>query len=166
MSAPDILQNIMYVALPEGTERNIGEFTIDPEIMIPVEITESNETWTLQNLSWELIVASMLKVLVHDSDHQHANYYRSFVTAAKPSIFEDLMQNGVEQAEQKNLEVAEEIFRAASAVQPSEPLAWVNLALAYEEHANIYDKSDRKDLSEQHRERTFELYTSRGRCRG
>ena len=85
MSDPDNLQNIMYVALPEGTERQIGEFTIDPEIMIPVEISEGNETWTMQNLSWELIVASMLKVLVHDSGHLHADYYRNFVTAAKPS---------------------------------------------------------------------------------
>ena len=160
MSDTDILQNIMYVAIPEDTERTIGEFAIDPDIMIPVEIPEGNEAWTMQNLSWELIVASMLKVLVHDAGHQHADYYRNFVVAAKPSIYDDLMKNGVEQAEQKNLEVAEEIFRAASAVDPNQPLAWINLALAYEEHANIYEKANRADLSEQHREQTFELYAS------
>lgn len=154
----DPLANIMYISLPEDSVRAIGEFRIDPEILIPIEIVGGDESWAMQNLSWEMIVGAMLKVVVHETEHEHRDYYRAFVVAAKPGIFADLMQSGVEQASQQDFDAAEEIFRALTALDPNNPLSWINLALVNEEHANLYEKSDRKALADTYRERTFRLY--------
>lgn len=154
----DPLVNIMYISLPEDSERAIGEFRIDPEVLIPLEIVGEDESWAMQNLSWEMIVGAMLKVIVHAPQHEHRDYYRAFVLAAKPGIFADLMQSGVEQAGQQNFDAAEEIFRALTALDPKNPLAWINLALVNGEHALLYEKSDRRALADTYRERTFRLY--------
>ena len=153
------LENAMYISLPEDSKRELDTFTVDPDILIPVEIVGEDESWTMQNLSWEMIIAAMLKVITYDRDNSHASYYRDFILAAKPDIAAELSVTGVEQANQKNYDIAEEILAALRALQPNEPDPALNLALVYEEHAKVYEKGNRLDLMETYLDQTHTLYS-------
>ena len=109
---PAELGAIVFISLPEGFTRQIGDFTIDPSILIPVELLEGQEELKSTDLTWEMIIAAMLKILVYVPDHEHAEYYRGFVLAAKPSIIEDLSRSGIAKAKSRDFEVAEELFKA------------------------------------------------------
>ena len=158
MQSPIPIEHIMYISLPDDTAREIGDFEIDPDIMIPVEIVDGNEQWTMQNLSWEMIIAAMLKVLVYDSENPHTGYYRDFVFAVRPGIVDELFATGVEQANDRNFTAAEEIFAAVRVLAPNDPNPGINLALVYEEHASVYDQGARSDLADAYREQAFKLY--------
>ena len=153
------LANVMYISLPEDSTRSLGDFTVDPNVLIPIEVVGGDETWTMQNLTWEMIIAAMIKVIVYDTSNAHAGYYRDFVLAAKPDIINELSATGIEQANEKNYDVAEEIFAALRSLLPDEPDPALNLALVYEEHAKIYERGNRTDLTDAYLERTHALYT-------
>ena len=102
---PDPLANIIYIAVPESLERQVGELEINPEIMLPVEATGgTGDRWDPSDLSWEQIIAAMLKILAYKPDHEHADYYRRFVLEARPDVIEELTETGVFKAKNKDFE--------------------------------------------------------------
>ncbi len=153
----------MFISLPEDAAREIGDFSIDPDVLIPVEIVDGNESWTMRNLSWEMIIAAMLKVLVHDPGNANAGYYREFVLAVRPSIVDELFANGMTQVEERNFGAAEEVFAAVRVLRPDDPSSGINLALVYEEHADVYEQAGKNDLADAYRREAFRLYNELAR---
>ena len=155
--APE-LESIAFISLPEGVETRIGDFTIDPGVLIPVELLPGEDEWDAGELSWEMIIAAMLKILVYDPDHEQAAYYRDFVLAAKPSIVEDLSESGIAKAQNRDYEVAEEIFKALICLTDTDINTLLNLALVYDEHAEVYEQGGRGNFAEEYRDLAFGAY--------
>lgn len=152
------LKNIVFISIPDGLERTVGDLKIDPSVRIPVELPTGESQWEIKDLSWEMIVAGMLKVLAYQPDHPDAGYYRKFILEVKPSIVEELTATAILKARNKDFEVAEEIFKALANLIPDDVRNLMNLALVYEEHSAAYDQIHNEELRDQYAERTFQVY--------
>ena len=154
----DDLSDIIYIAVPQDLERSVGDFQIDPDIMLPVEVTGGADKWDIQDLSWEQIMAGMLKILAYEPAHEDAEYYRDFVLAIRPEVIDELTQTAVLKARNKDYPLAEEIFLALIGLQPGDQRPLINLALLYEARSDTASQSDNEDLSRADAERAFEVY--------
>ncbi len=154
----DPLKNIVFISIPESLDRTIGDLKIDPSILMPVELPHGEERWELTDLSWEMIVAGMLKVLAYQPDHADANYYRKFILEVKPSIVEELTATAIMKAHNKDFDLAEEIFKALGSLVPSDVRNFINLALVFEEHSEAYDQIHNEKLRDEYAERAFRAY--------
>ena len=153
-----ILERIMYISIPEESEQEINGFQIDSSILMPIEIPIGETDWQMQDLSWEMIVAAMLKIFAWNPLHKDIEYYRGFIQAVQPGINEEMTQTGIIKAGKKDYEIAEEIFRALANYKPDIEQNLTNLALVFEEQAELYENQNNKDLAEQKIEDAFKTY--------
>ena len=151
------LDKIIYISIPENFSTKIGKFKIDTSILLPVENINS-ETYDISDLSWEMIIAGMLKVIGYDPNHEHIDYYKNFVKAVKPDIYKELSESGIIKAKNGDYEIAEELFLILSNLYP-DSIEWIlNLALVYEEHAETYEKLEKSDYCELYTQKAFDIY--------
>jgi len=129
------LGRLVFIELPPTIAREIGSFRTDPSIPIPVETGGDPERFDPRELSWEAIVAGMLRLLAWAPDHRHAEYYRNFVKTAKPGILAELSEAGIVKAKNRDWAVAEEIFRALAGLYPEAPEPLIDLAVLFEDRA-------------------------------
>lgn len=148
--------NIVFIRVPDDMAREIGSFTVDPAIMLPVELGEGG--LDLSGLGWEMIVAGMLRLLAHNPGHEAADYYRRFVLAVKPGIFAELSETGILKARNGDRDVAEEIFLALSGLAPDAPEPILNLAILNEDRADLMEQSGKEDLAEALRAKVHATY--------
>ena len=125
--------NIIFIKLPEHLGTEINGFYINPEIPLPVEKSEKMEEGSLEDLSWEMIVSAMLKILAHNREFEHIEYYREFINAVKPDLIYQLTDAGIVKARQNDFETAEEIFLAIEGLESDNIINLINLALIYEQ---------------------------------
>ncbi len=154
----DPLRDIVYLQLPADVERTVGEFAIDPSVPLPVEKPEGAEQASLDNLEWEQIIAAMLKIMAYDPTHEHVDYYREFVLATKPQIVDELTETGVFKARNEDFAIAEEIFLALSGLLPDNPKPDLNLALLYEQVADVADKHGNEEEQQRYVDQAFAVY--------
>lgn len=153
--ANDPLKNIVTITLPPHLERNLGDVRLDPGIPLPVE---TRPGWKMEELSWEQIIAAMLKILAYRSDHEHADYYRTFILAVRPAIVDELSETGVLKARNRDFEIANEIFLALAGLLPNDDRPVLNLALLCEQRADAYEALGKIELMQHQTEQAFELY--------
>jgi Flp pilus assembly protein TadD len=154
------LKHIAYIELPEEMERDIGDFHVDPDKRLPVELLEGNEKWTMEHLSWEMIISAMLKILAHEPNHGDADYYRDFVLAARPRIVDELTETAVLKTRNKDFELAEEMFLALKGLLPEERRVDLNIALHYEQRADAAAASSDDEAADELNEQAFFAYRS------
>ncbi|MBU0929356.1 MAG: tetratricopeptide repeat protein [Spirochaetes bacterium] len=154
--SPRIPGNIVFIEIPSGMAKDIGAFSVDPSIPIPVEL--GPDAAGLSGLSWEMLVAGMLRLLAYDPGNAHASYYRGFVLAVKPEIFVELSETGILKARNGDLDVAEEVFKALGGLAPEAPEPVLNLAILYEDKADALDRSGKEELAEAVRGKAFDAY--------
>lgn len=149
----DPLENILYISIPEELNESIGDFHIDPSIMLPVEVPEnqSKEEWDSTDLSWEMIISAMLKILAYQPDHEDSDYYKQFVLAVRPDIIADLTNSAAIKAQDKEFDLAEEIFMALCGLANSNMVLKLNLALLYEQRWEHAESISDKDLSDKYK---------------
>ena len=135
---------LFFLQVPPELAREVGGFAVDPSIPLPVE-GRGDQPPRLDNLSWEQILAAMLKIMAWERDHRDFEYFREFILAIRPGIFQELSATGIVKAQAKDFRLAEEIFLALEGLDPSHPRTLVNLALLYDEQAE--DLSRRGDSS-------------------
>jgi Flp pilus assembly protein TadD len=152
------LANVAYVSIAQTTQRQIGNFRLDPDILLPVELPPGVQSLNAGELSWESIVAGTLKVLAWDQTNPYTDYYRSFVLAVKPDIKTEFTHVGILKARNGESEVAIEIFRALEGLFPSDAVTSMNLALAYEERARQLEKLQMADQVDEFQTLAFEAY--------
>ncbi len=158
------LKRLVFIELPPALARDIGAFKPDPAIPIPVETASpaAGEGGPAPSdrgfISAESIVAGMLRLLAWRPAHEHADYYRSFVLAARPGIMTELSQAGIAKAQNKEWEIAEEVFRALAGLFPKAPEPLLDLAIISEDRAEAYAQSGREALAEEMDERAFDAY--------
>lgn len=152
------LSQIIYISIPEDTEQEINGFHIDSSILMPIEISTEDSEWQMQNLSWEMIIAAMLKIFAWDPSHKDIEYFRGFIHAVRPDINEEMTQTGIIKAGNKDYEIAEEIFRALANFDPNIEQNLTNLALVFEEQAELYENLKNHELADKKVEEAFEIY--------
>ncbi len=155
---PDPLANIMFISIPNDFTRTIGGFTLDPKVLLPVETQGDAAQWDISDLSWEMIISAMLKILAYTPEHKDADYYRSFIFAAKPNIVDELTETAVFKAKNKDFDIAEEIFLALRGLLPESTVPELNLALVYEERSAAYSDIGNEELENLYTEKAFEKY--------
>jgi tetratricopeptide (TPR) repeat protein len=157
------LETLLYISLPDKLGRNIGSFTIDPAILLPVEAPEgaqqrADSDWDLSDISWEMIVSGMLKLLAWEPEHQHATYYRNFVLALQPDVVSDLTRMAIVKTENLDYNLAEELFRAAAEIDVEDEKTILNLALLYEQKMDLYLQQDSRKLTDEALEGGYRAY--------
>jgi len=165
-SGPAALKRLVFIELPQPLARSLGSFTPDPAIPLPVETTPlasggsavSPDRFDPRALTPEALVAGMLRLLAWQPDHEHADYYRSFVKAVKPDILAELSEAGIAKARNKDWEIAEEIFLALAGLFPEAPEPLLDLAILSEDRAELYEQSERAALADEMESRAFDAY--------
>ena len=125
---------LYYVQVPQELARTLGSFALNPSIPLPVE-GRNAEVPNLAELSWEQILAAMLKIMAWERSHPDFEYYREFILAVRPEIFQELSSTGIVKAQAKDFRLAEEVFLALEGLDPTNPRTQLNLALMYDEQA-------------------------------
>lgn len=156
----DRLKHILYISVPENINSEITGFKVDPGKLLPVETKSAESGFSPDDLSWEMIIAGMLKVLAWQPDHEDADYYREFVKAVKPEIGQELGSAGIIKAQEKDFEIALEIFLSLSNLFPEKPEYTLNLAIAYQEQGKNYEKLEKEDISEEYFQLAHDTYLS------
>jgi len=152
------LAGVAYVSIAGTSQRQIGSFTLDPEILLPVDLPPGSSRLPSDELSWEAIVAGALKVLAWDPSNPHTDYYRRFVLAVKPDIRQEFTHLGIMKARDGDAELAIEVFRALEGLFPDDPATLLNLALVYEERARQHEKRENEPAAEEYLGLAFEAY--------
>lgn len=125
------LENIIFISLPPSMERDINNFHVDSSIKIPVQLPDGKKQLERgEEITLELIIAGMLKILAYQGDHPHLSYYRSFVLAVQPDAPQELNMAAIAQEQKQNYEFAEELFLVVSRLAP-QGASYVNLATLY-----------------------------------
>lgn len=158
MSGDDPLDRIIYISVPEDAQRTIGDLTIDPGILLPVEIPPDRESVDLTELSWEMIISAMLKIFAYNPSHKDIPYYRSFIHAVQPNLPAELSQAGIIKAEAKDYELAQEIFSALRYLVPEDEKAFLNLAFLYEDRMEDASSRGLMDLRDTMQEKAHAVY--------
>jgi tetratricopeptide (TPR) repeat protein len=153
-----VLRRLLFIELPASLVRDIGSFHPDPAIPIPVEMGREVDRFDPADLTWESMVAGMLRLLAWQPDHERAAYYRAFVKAVRPAILSELSEAGIIKARNKDWEIAEEIFRALAGLFPEAPEPLIDLAVMFEDRAEAYVAAEKEALAEEMDDRAFEVY--------
>ncbi len=130
------LQDLVYISLPSSMERNLGDFHIDPSIEIPVQLPEGKTSLESTEISIELLVAGMLKIIAFDPEHKNFPYYRNFVLAVQGDAPEELNLAAIAQEQKGNYDFAEELFLTVNHLAPQSP-TFINLATFYSKRASL-----------------------------
>ncbi|MHB9292060.1 hypothetical protein Holit_01148 [Hollandina sp. SP2] len=140
---PNRKEKIVFLSVPESlrgpveTSVTAGEgFTIDPAIPIPVELAPGAEALDLEELSWEMILAGMIRVVAEDPEGTNAQYYRAFVLAVKPDILTEFTTAALLKARNGDYALALEIIGLLEGLFPGLPGLLLNRALILEEQAH------------------------------
>jgi len=144
------LSSIVYIRF-EGADAlaHVPE-GIDPAIPYPVQLQSPVIKLNPASITMESLLTGMLRVLAWEPGNINAEQYRAYVKAARPELFEELIAAGIQKAETKEWTVAEEIFFAASGLDPERPEPSINLALMHEEHAKyLFDSGNEEEAEKE-----------------
>jgi len=145
------LSSVAFIRFEGQNARALLPKGIDTSISFPIQLSGPTIKLDPAQITSESLLTGMIRVLAWDPNHENAEIYRASIMAIHPELFEELIAAGIQKAEEKNWMIAEEIFFAASGINPERPEPFINLALMHEEHAkqslNLGDEeeSERED---------------------
>ena len=131
---------MIFLSVPESLRGTAAPgFSIDPDIPLPVEVPEEGiaaARAAVEDLSWEMIVAGMLKVLREGTAAADwLEYYRRFVVAVRPAILGELCGASAVKAANGDFDLAAEIADYLCALFPALPEVALNRAAVLERRA-------------------------------
>ncbi len=156
--ADDPMSQVVFISIPESFQHHLGELSDSPPAMLPVDTGGNPTDWNPEELSWEMILSGMLKVLAHQSDHDDAEYYRMFIEHMRPQMVTELSETGIIAAKNENFPVAEEVFQALTGLAPDRVEGPVNLAISFEQRADALERIGDETRSQQYLDRAYQTY--------
>ena len=164
----DPLADLRYLSIGHLKPRLIGDsqeepgVLLDPAILLPIvlpgEVADPDGHPSPEAITWEAIVTGMLKLLAYKPEVEHAEYYRRFILAVKPSIHDEFTQAGILKTRNGELELAVDIFRALAGVFPECPGTRNNFALVCEQLGRAAAEQGDTAGSEHYASLAFEAY--------
>jgi Flp pilus assembly protein TadD len=152
-------------------EAQESHFTFDPEIPIPVELPAGEGGANLEELSLEMILSGMLRLLSGGpqarrpepaaADHPPGEapdekpldpawyaYYRSLVLALRPTILPEFTEAAILKARNGDYALALEILAALKGIYPQSPSVLLNQAMVLEERADALERAGQETAAE------------------
>jgi tetratricopeptide (TPR) repeat protein len=150
---------LLFLSVPESLRGQIesaahDDFSINPDIPLPVEIPENEGDLNLEELSWEMIISGMLSVIAAGPEalasvqenavqkNAWIDYYRHFVLAVRPSIMIEFTEAAILKARNGDFDLALEILDSLRGLFPLSPAVTLNRALIMEERAAALERRD------------------------
>ncbi|MDR3248301.1 MAG: tetratricopeptide repeat protein [Treponema sp.] len=148
--------------LDETPDGAVAAFAIDPEIPLPIELAPGDEKINLEELSLEMILSGMLRVLAGSSvadalsdgqsqswQSQHwSDYYRRMVLALRPNILPEFTEAAILKARNGDYALALEILAALKGLYPRSPSVLLNRAIVLEERAAALERTGQETAAE------------------
>jgi tetratricopeptide (TPR) repeat protein len=154
-------------------EEKTSRFNIDPAIPIPVELLSpgpgEKTPLNLNELSREMILSGMIRVMadaakrggrpgnpevqrtdtaeIPELKNEWLDYYRRFVLAVKPDIFNELNEAAILKARNGDFDPALEVVDALAGLFPLSPVVLLNRALILEERTDALEKAGREEAA-------------------
>jgi tetratricopeptide (TPR) repeat protein len=152
------LSQVIFISIPDHFKHHLEQLPVSPPSVLPVDAGGDPADWNPEDLSWEIILSGMLKVLAHQPDHDDADYYRSFIDHVRPQIVTELSETGIIAAGNENYDVAEEVFLALAGLAPERVEGPVNLAIAYEQRADSLGRIGDEEGAQQYFDLAYQTY--------
>ena len=152
MKEPTEPGRIVFLSVPEslrGQVESPGDFSIDPSIPIPVELAPGARDLDLEQLSWEMILSGMIRVIAEESGNEDADYYRRFVLTVRPNILKEFTEAAILKAANGDYDMALEIMTALQGLFPRAPEVILNRALIRESRSDSLSRSGREAEAEE-----------------
>ncbi|GHU81816.1 hypothetical protein FACS189468_5120 [Spirochaetia bacterium] len=167
--APDCDHDFIHDHDSDHDHDDFPPFSIDPEIPIPVELAPEEPRLDLEELSWEMILLGMIRVIAalggnnlgvftfgenstlrspREIKPEWIDYYRRFVLAVKPALLSEWTEAGILKAKNGDYEMALEIFTLLEGLFPQSPVTLLNRALILEEQADAQERVGRETEAE------------------
>ncbi|MDR0910376.1 MAG: tetratricopeptide repeat protein [Spirochaetaceae bacterium] len=139
-------------------EHHHEHFHIDPDKKLPVEIDmegfadiDAARQHTVENLTWEAVLAGMLRVLEnpkkYEADKNSIDYYRDFVLSIRPKLPQEWTSAAIFKAKDGNFIDALDILTILQGLTPDSPSVLYNKALILEA---LEDEAERKGQKPSH----------------
>jgi tetratricopeptide (TPR) repeat protein len=147
---------VVFLAIPDflyDDMHNLSHhFELDPAIFLPVELEPGEKTLNPENLSLEMILSGMLRVISESAmkktppelknvPPEWIEYYRNFVLTVKPEIFHEFTGASIVKAENGEFDTALEISAVLEGLFPNSPGVLLNRALILESAAAELERS-------------------------
>ncbi|MCL2601018.1 MAG: tetratricopeptide repeat protein, partial [Treponema sp.] len=148
---------ILFISVPETLRGNVSGlaggddgdgFCIDPDIPLPVEMQEgaTSAKAVLEDLSWEMIVSGMLRVIAaSELEADRIDYYRGFVLAVRPTIMGEFTEAAILKARNGEFGLAMEILDSLRGLFPGSPAVRLNRALVMEQRADLLERQGKPE---------------------
>ncbi|MCK5736223.1 MAG: tetratricopeptide repeat protein [Spirochaetaceae bacterium] len=143
----DSIDNLLWINLPEDTDTDMGTFTLNTEIPLPVEPDENGEV-DITEVTWEKVIAASLLVLANNPSHEHAGYYRRFLLALRPGLPAELTEASRERINEADWVHAEDIILALRGLEPDSIEPRYAMARLYDKRAGHERKSGDPQIAE------------------
>lgn len=131
------IKDLLFIHLPPSMERDINGFHVDSSIEIPVQLPDGKkEIDAATEISIEMIIAGMLKIIAYNPEHPHFAYYRDFVLASQSDAVNELNLAAIAKEKNNDLDFAEELFLTVNHLYP-QSATFINLATLYSKRAAL-----------------------------
>lgn len=153
------LESLLYVTIPNDlAKKTISE--IDCSIPLPVQLPESyaRDTFKLEDLEPEMILAGMLTVFAYDRENIHINYYRKIFMLLRPNIRKEMTEAAIIKSKNGEFDTAEELLSALEGLFPEDKITKLNLALLMEDRASLCETAADYDSALLYTEKAEALY--------
>ncbi|MDR1286459.1 MAG: tetratricopeptide repeat protein [Treponema sp.] len=180
---------IIFLPVPSGIREHVhghdahehdayereGEFAMDSAVPIPVEIPEGKDSLTPDELTIEMILSGMLKLVAayHAGEElsgaqipgsadpeARIDYYRRFILAVRPGIFGEFNEAAILKAKNGDFDTALEILSVLEGLFPGSDVVLLNRALALEEKAATLEAGGKPDEAAEaafHAEKAYDM---------
>ncbi len=161
MNPADPLKSIFYIKLPEGFKLSSSPIHIDPNILLPVQKKDGDEssTFDVSTLSQEQILSGLLTVLAYEPETKNAEYYRKLLEEARPGLKKELAEAAILKTRNEDWDLAEEIWMALKGVYPDDPAITLNFALFFDQKADSYRRSGLNEDADAYDDSAYRYYT-------
>ena len=141
---------VLFLPVPDSLSEEMREFSktgfsVNPAILLPVELEQGESGLDPVKLSWEMILSGMLRVIsepdLAEIPPEWIAYYRSFVLTVKPEIYHEFSGASIVKAKNGEFDMALEISRVLEGLFPLSPGVLLNKALILEDRAAALEKN-------------------------
>lgn len=149
MSLNELLSDIVFITIPKTLIIEDDNFSFDSSIPIPVQIADGSSTINSDSgIRVEMIAAGLIKVVAHDPFNENSHYYQQMLRSMQPDIVDELQLAAIAKANSGELDFAEELFLAASYLNPNIVEIFVNLSVLYGQKAKEAQDDNKKETYE------------------
>ncbi|MDR2468323.1 MAG: tetratricopeptide repeat protein [Spirochaetaceae bacterium] len=136
---------LAFITLSPEFAGRIPPGILDPDIPLPVELPPGETSFNTENLTLDMIIPGLIRLIAAGEPAEHLFYYRNCVLALRPEIEKELSGAALVKAKNGDFDQAHEIIRMLKALFPASPGVLFLAALTLEEEAGALERAGQDD---------------------